>query len=224
MPYYYLGLALVALSDLRQLGCTTSRIGRAWMAIREDEIAAAAMGVDRRRLKLLAFATVPPSPGDRHLLRRQAADRIARRCSCSRSRSWSWSWSCLGGMGSIWGVVVGALILQLLQSWLLQDLTQWLHALGRLSTTTGCRTIQLAQGMELIFGVILVLMMLYRRQGLIPARRPMPRSVAADEQTAMPSRGGVERRCAASAGRACRRASRCWRSGIWSSTSAASRR
>ena len=37
-----------------------------------------------------------------------------------------------GGMGSVWGVVLGAFILQLLQSWWLQDLTDWLHALGRL--------------------------------------------------------------------------------------------
>ncbi len=36
----------------------------------------------------------------------------------------------LGGMGSVWGVVLGAMILQLLQSWFLQDLTQWLHLLG----------------------------------------------------------------------------------------------
>ena len=39
----------------------------------------------------------------------------------------------LGGIGSVWGVVLGAFILQLLQSWWLQDLTEWLHALGRLA-------------------------------------------------------------------------------------------
>src|SRR3984893_15955579 len=55
-PYYYVGLALVAFLILTSQRLKDSRIGRAWMAIREDEIAAAAMGVDRVRFKLLAFA------------------------------------------------------------------------------------------------------------------------------------------------------------------------
>src|SRR5438477_6028315 len=55
-PYYYVVLALVAFLILTSHRLKDSRIGRAWMAIREDEIAAAAMGVDRFRFKLLAFA------------------------------------------------------------------------------------------------------------------------------------------------------------------------
>ena len=56
-PYYYVGVALVALLIVMSQRLKDSRIGRAWMAIREDEIAAAAMGVNLVRLKLLAFAT-----------------------------------------------------------------------------------------------------------------------------------------------------------------------
>src|SRR5712691_5395669 len=56
-PYYYVGLALVAFLILTSQRLKFSRIGRAWMAIREDEIAAAAMGVNRVKMKLLAFAT-----------------------------------------------------------------------------------------------------------------------------------------------------------------------
>jgi len=55
-PYYYVGVALTAFLILISQRLKVSRIGRAWMAIREDEIAAAAMGVDRVRFKLLAFA------------------------------------------------------------------------------------------------------------------------------------------------------------------------
>src|SRR5262249_58468206 len=77
-----------------------------------------------------------------------------------------------GGIGSVWGVVLGAFILQILQSWLLQDLSEWLHALGRLIHVDWLQQIQLASSIELIFGIILVLMMLYRRQGLIPSTRP----------------------------------------------------
>ena len=76
----------------------------------------------------------------------------------------------LGGMGSVWGVVLGAVLLQLLQSWFLPDLTEWLHALGardrqRLAADDRSRR----EAIELIFGVILVVMMLFRRDGLIPA-------------------------------------------------------
>ena len=54
-PYYYLGLALIVFLIFVSARLKSSRIGRAWMAIREDEIAAEAMGIDRIRLKLLAF-------------------------------------------------------------------------------------------------------------------------------------------------------------------------
>src|SRR5260370_41565912 len=94
-----------------------------------------------------------------------------------------------GGIGSVWGVVVGALLLQILQSWFLEDLSQWLHALGRLVDIGWLQQVELASSIELIFGVILVTMMLYRRQGLIPATRQMP-GLSLDEQTAQVARGG----------------------------------
>ena len=96
----------------------------------------------------------------------------------------------LGGMGSIPGVVVGALLLQLLQSWFLQDLTEWTHALGRFSHIEWLQQVQLTQSIELIFGIILVLMMLYRRQGLIPAAGTTAPLTHA-QQTALPSHGEI---------------------------------
>jgi len=93
-----------------------------------------------------------------------------------------------GGIGSVWGVVVGALLLQMLQSWFLEDLSQWLHALGRLVGIDWLQHVELASSIELIFGLILVMMMLYRRQGLIPAARRMP-ALTLDEQSAQPTRG-----------------------------------
>jgi branched-chain amino acid transport system permease protein len=94
-----------------------------------------------------------------------------------------------GGIGSISGVVLGALILQLLQSWFLQDLTQWVHAFGNLTDISFFQQVDLVQSIELIFGIILVLMMLYRREGLIPAHRAVT-ALSPAEQTAVPSRGG----------------------------------
>ena len=130
-PYYYVGLALVALLILTSQRLKDSRIGRAWMAIREDEIAAAAMGVDRVRFKLLAFAigaAFAGATGTFYVAKLQTAT----------PEMFMFPVSVMilvmivfGGIGSVWGVVVGALILQILQSWFLEDLSQWLHALGR---------------------------------------------------------------------------------------------
>jgi len=191
-PYYYVGLALVAFLILTSQRLKESRIGRAWMAIREDEIAAAAMGVDRVRFKLLAFAigaAFAGATGTFYVAKLQTAT----------PEMFMFPVSVMvlvmivfGGIGSVWGVVVGALLLQILQSWFLQDLSQWLHALGRLVNIDWLQHVELASSIELIFGFILVLMMLYRREGLIPAtRRVAPLSL--DEQTAQIGRGGFER-------------------------------
>jgi branched-chain amino acid transport system permease protein len=191
-PYYYVGLVLVAFLILTSQRLKDSRIGRAWMAIREDEIAAAAMGVDRVRFKLLAFAigaAFAGATGTFYVAKLQTAT----------PEMFMFPVSVMvlvmivfGGIGSVWGVVVGALLLQILQSWFLEDLSQWLHALGRLVNIEWLQHVELASSIELIFGFILVLMMLYRREGLIPAtRRVAPLSL--DEQTAQIGRGGFDR-------------------------------
>jgi branched-chain amino acid transport system permease protein len=190
-PYYYVGLALVAFLILTSQRLKDSRIGRAWMAIREDEIAAAAMGVDRVRFKLLAFAigaAFAGATGTFYVAKLQTAT----------PEMFMFPVSVMvlvmivfGGIGSVWGVVVGALLLQILQSWFLEDLSQWLHAFGRLVNIEWLQHVELASSIELIFGFILVLMMLYRREGLIPAtRRVAPLSV--DEQTTQIGRGGFD--------------------------------
>jgi ABC-type branched-subunit amino acid transport system ATPase component/ABC-type branched-subunit amino acid transport system permease subunit len=188
-PYYYVGVALVALLIVTSLRLKDSRIGRAWMAIREDEIAAAAMGVNRVRFKLLAFATgaaFAGATGTLYIAKLQTAtpDMFMFPVSVMILVM-----IVFGGIGSVWGVVVGALILQMLQSWFLEDLSQWLHALGRLIDVEWLQHVELASSIELIFGLILVLMMLYRREGLIPATRRMP-ALSLDQQSAQVGRGG----------------------------------
>jgi branched-chain amino acid transport system permease protein len=190
-PYYYVGVALVALLISTSLKLKNSRVGRAWMAIREDEIAAAAMGVDRVRFKLLAFAigaAFAGATGTFYVAKLQTAT----------PEMFMFPVSVMvlvmivfGGIGSVWGVVVGALLLQVLQSWFLQDLSQWLHALGRLISVEWLQHVELASSIELIFGVILVVMMLYRRDGLIPASRRTP-ALNIHQQSTQVSRGGFE--------------------------------
>jgi len=168
-PYYYVAVALVALLLFVSARLRDSRIGRAWMAIREDEIAAGAMGVNRVHYKLLAFATGAAFAGMTGVF-------YVAKLQTATPDMFVFNVSIMilvmvvfGGMGSIWGVVVGAMVLQLLQSWWLQDLTGWLNALGNLVGSNWLSHINLVPSIELIFGIILVVMMLYRREGLIPA-------------------------------------------------------
>ena len=189
LPYYYVALAMVALLIFVSLRLRRSRIGRAWMAIREDEIAAGAMGVNLVRLKLLAFATGASFAGMTGVF-------YVAKLQTATPEMFGFPVSVmilvmvvLGGMGSVWGVVLGAMILQLLQSWFLQDLSEWLHALGRLVGNGALQRVDLTQAIELIFGVILVLMMLFRREGLIPASR-RPAALSFEQQHAEVGRGG----------------------------------
>ncbi|HVM78507.1 MAG TPA: branched-chain amino acid ABC transporter ATP-binding protein/permease [Stellaceae bacterium] len=190
-PFYYLGLVLIVFLIFVSTRLKSSRIGRAWMAIREDEIAAEAMGVNRTKLKLLAFAVGAGFAG-------MTGTFYVAKLQTATPEMFSFPVSVmllvmivLGGMGSVAGVVVGALLLQLLQSWFLQDLEQWVHALGNLTGIVFLQNINIVQSIELIFGIILVVMMLYRRQGLIPERRAVTALTHA-QQTAVPSRGGIK--------------------------------
>src|SRR5205085_1518116 len=184
-PYYYVGLALVAFLILTSQRLKDSRIGRAWMAIREDEIAASAMGVDRVRFKLLAFAigaAFAGATGTFYVAKLQTATPEMFMFPVSVMLL---VMIVLGGMGSVAGVVVGAVFLQLLQSWFLQDLTQGVHWLGQVTGIGFFERIDLVQSIELIFGIVLVIMMLYRREGIIPARRAVT-ALSLGEQAAMP--------------------------------------
>ncbi|HEX3538214.1 MAG TPA: branched-chain amino acid ABC transporter ATP-binding protein/permease [Stellaceae bacterium] len=191
MPYYYVGLALIAFLILTSTRLKFSRVGRAWMAIREDEIAAAAMGVNRVKFKLLAFAIGAAFAGATGTL-------YVAKLQTATPEMFMFPVSVMvlvmvvfGGIGSVWGVVLGAVILQVLQSWVLEDISGWLHALGRLIHVDWLQHVELASWIELIFGIILVLMMLYRRQGLIPATKRVA-ALSYEEQSAMPTRGGFE--------------------------------
>jgi branched-chain amino acid transport system permease protein len=189
VPYYYVSIALVAMLVFISIRLRDSRIGRAWMAIREDEIAAGAMGVDRTKFKLLAFAIGAAFGGMTGVF-------YVAKLQTATPEMFGFPVSVMilvmivfGGTGSVWGVVLGAFILQLLQSWWLEDLTGWIHALGRLLNSAYLQHVDLVQSIELIFGIILVMMMLFRRQGLIPAVRQQA-SLTFEQQHAEVRRGG----------------------------------
>jgi branched-chain amino acid transport system permease protein len=189
-PYYFLGLGLVAAAVFVSFRLQESRVGRAWMAIREDEMAAGAMGVDHVRYKLLAFAIgagIAGLAGTFHVAKLTTATPEMFQFPVSVMIL---VMVVLGGMGSVRGVVLAALLLAFLQSEILQELTFWVNALGRSTGIVYLQKVQLITSLELIFGLILVLMMLFRREGLWPSVRRVA-ALSREQQTAAPSRAGT---------------------------------
>jgi branched-chain amino acid transport system permease protein len=169
-----------------------SRVGRAWMAIREDELAAGAMGVNHVHYKLLAFAMGAAVGG-------LGGTFYVAKLTTATPDMFTFPVSVmilvmvvLGGMGSIRGVVLAALFVSFLQSVILQDLTGYVHELGKLTGSEFLQKVELITSLELIFGIILVLMMIFRREGLWPAVRRVS-ALTLEQQAATPSRGSAIR-------------------------------
>ena len=160
------------------------------MAIREDEMAAGAMGVNHVHYKLLAFAMGAGIAG-------LAGTFYVAKLTTATPEMFQFPVSVmvlvmvvLGGMGSVRGVVLAALLLAFLQSIILQELTLWVNALGRAVGSPFLQRVQLITSLELIFGLILVLMMLFRREGLWPAVRRVA-ALTREQQTALPGRAAA---------------------------------
>jgi branched-chain amino acid transport system permease protein len=163
VKYYYL-LVLVALAViLVNLRLQNSRIGRAWEAIREDEVAARAMGINTRNLKLLAFAMGASFGGLAGGMFSAIQAFISPESFILVESIMVVSMVVLGGMGNIWGVILGALLLSFVPEvlrWTVTPLQELLF--GRL-------LIEPEVIRMLLFGLALVLVMLYRPAGLLPS-------------------------------------------------------
>jgi branched-chain amino acid transport system permease protein len=163
LPYYYLILGLIAVAVLAASNLRASRLGRAWMAIREDELAAAHAGINTTTTKLAAFAIGASFSGlagcaYASKLQLVSPDQFGFNVSVAVL-----SMLVLGGMGNIPGVIVGSLVISSLDRFILPQLTNFMHGFGI--------SIDLTNSRFLIYGVILVLTMLVRPDGLIPSRQ-----------------------------------------------------
>jgi branched-chain amino acid transport system permease protein len=163
MKYYYLLLAVVIGVVVVNIRLQNSRIGRAWEAIREDEIAARAMGINTRNMKLLAFAMGASFGG-------LAGGMFAALQGFVSPESFTLVESVmvvamvvLGGMGNIWGVILGALLLSFVPEILRWTVEPLQHAVF------GRQLIEPEVIRMLIFGLALVLVMLFRPAGLLPS-------------------------------------------------------
>jgi branched-chain amino acid transport system permease protein len=185
--YYYLFLALAIAVIVVSIRLQDSRIGRAWMAIREDEIAAKAMGINTRNVKLLAFAMGASFGGVSGAMFASFQGFVSPESFILMESIVIVAMVVLGGMGHVPGVVLGAVLLYAIPETLREI----------------ARPIQLAVfGTELVapealrmllFGLSLVLIMLYRPTGLWPAPKhginPVQRKPSGAPDAAAAGRG-----------------------------------
>ncbi|GAA1919444.1 hypothetical protein GCM10009716_30240 [Streptomyces sodiiphilus] len=162
-PYYWLLLGFIVVVIFLFLRLEHSRVGRAWTAIREDEVAAASTGVNTVRMKLLAFAIGASTSG-------VAGVAYASKAGFFNPENFAILLSILvlayvifGGMGSIPGVLMGAALLV----WLPEVLREYVDPRDR----------------HMYLGALLVIMMIYRPQGLWPSRRRQRELKMAEEST-----------------------------------------
>jgi branched-chain amino acid transport system permease protein len=162
--YYYLFLGLTLAIVFISIRLQDSRIGRAWVAIREDEVAAAAMGINTRNVKLLAFAMGASFAGVSGGLFAGFQGFISPESFTLFESIIVLCMIVLGGMGNIAGVVLGALLITVFPEALryLGDLQQLLF--GRVLVDPNDLRL-------LVFGLALVIVMIFRPAGLLPSVR-----------------------------------------------------
>ncbi len=180
LAFYVIMVILVIICVILVRNLQRSRLGRAWMAVREDEVAAAAMGVNTVAVKLLAFSIGAAFSGF-------AGTYYAGKLSLVSPENFGFSVSItilvmvvLGGMGNIPGVITGALLVYYVIFVLLQQLPEFAVnfvssiGLGGLVRSSGDYP-GIAEFISrlkfLVFGLILVVVMLVRPQGLLPSRQ-----------------------------------------------------
>jgi branched-chain amino acid transport system permease protein len=163
-PWYFTALALVMVALFVSYRLRDSRLGRSWIALREDEVAAASMGVPLVKTKLLAYGTGAAFGGIAgaflgSFLNTVNADQFQFQFSI-----FVLSMVILGGLGSIEGVVLGAIVLSFIETTLIPDVfNSYPSKVGLDFDLT-----ELSYG---IYGFLLVIMMVLRPEGLIPERR-----------------------------------------------------
>jgi branched-chain amino acid transport system permease protein len=175
---YFIVLAIVGVTVLVNRRLEDSHIGRAWEAIREDQTAAQAMGVPLVRSKLLAFACGASFAGTVGVLFSAKQVFINPESFTFMESIGVLAMVILGGMGSIPGAMLGATVVTVLNLQVLKGLSLWLNELRNAGTTIfGWSLANLPTQLEpakyerMVFGLILVLMMIFRPQGILPARR-----------------------------------------------------
>ncbi len=178
--FYLFALAVIIVIIFVTRRLDDSKIGRAWTAVREDETAAIAMGIPLVRMKLAAFAIGASFAGVMGVLLAASRTFISPESFSFMQSIGVLSMVILGGSGSIPGVILGAATVTILNLQILQGFSLYLSELRQsdaiiplINFAWRDLSTQLdpAKYQRLLFGLILILMMIFRPAGLIPAKR-----------------------------------------------------
>jgi branched-chain amino acid transport system permease protein len=168
--FYYIVLVLLFFTIFTVRRFEHSKIGRSWKAVRENEIAAQAMGVPLVRTKLMAFAIGATFSGMMGVV-------FAAKQAFVDPTSFTLLESItilvmvvLGGMGSVPGVILGAAVMTILNLQVLTEMTNWLNQLSLSGVISIPYALSPAKMQRFIFGALLILFALYRPKGLLPAK------------------------------------------------------
>ncbi len=171
LPWYFLILAIGGFAVFASRRLEDSRLGRAWMAIREDETAAACMGVDPIRTKLLAFALGASFSGFAGAVYAAKLQAIFPELFRFQVSIMILCMVILGGMGSIKGVVIGGMFIMFFDRVVLAQSTQLVRAIGRTLGLPALATADLALWRWFFFGLTLIVVMVLKPEGLFPSTR-----------------------------------------------------
>jgi branched-chain amino acid transport system permease protein len=169
--WYWLMLLVGCLSVFLILRLYDSRLGRAWQAVREDELAASSMGVNLVQTKLLAFALGASFSGFAGSVYAGYLQVITPDQFEFTVSVMVLSMVILGGLGNVWGVIIGGMLIQSFDRILTEELNKPVHWLGDQLGIGFLQTHNVGEDRLLVFGLALVLMMLLRPGGLIPSAR-----------------------------------------------------
>jgi|688.fasta_scaffold129897_3 branched-chain amino acid transport system permease protein len=168
--FYYLALLVLAGVVVAMRRLESSRLGRAWVAVREDELAAAAMGISATRVKLSAFAMSSAVAGLAGCLYAASLSTTADPNAYDFNRSIMVLCAViLGGLGSIPGTLLGVALLVGFDTVLAPWADAWIQQLD--VNPSGSSLLSFSGWRLAIFGLALILVMRFRPEGLVPSRR-----------------------------------------------------
>ena len=166
-PFFWTMIVILAVVMVIIYRLQNSRLGRAWAAIREDELAAASSGINTVTTKLLAFALGASTAGFAGVFSASKLGNVDPNQFLFVVSFTVLAMVVLGGIGNAWGVVVGSFVLYTIQSVLLKELNQFFQN----QHVPILENIDFLQYQYLLYGIALVAMMLLRPEGLFPSTR-----------------------------------------------------
>jgi branched-chain amino acid transport system permease protein len=176
--YFVVMVGIVTITMILLYRLQASRIGRAWNAIREDELAAAANGINTVTTKLLAFSLGATTSGLAGVFNASKLTIVSPDQFLFTVSFTVLAMVILGGMGNIWGVAIGAFIVYMIQVVVLKNINGVIETLGipdftipGINLHVDLKNVPFVEFQFLLYGVALVLMMLLRPEGLFPSQR-----------------------------------------------------